>query len=149
MGLWAKQEKKPADATTAGAQLSPEMQRLTFYIGEWDYTETYPKSASYPNGGVDTGLYTSKPGPGGNSLVNTFHSKGPVGDFEGLLILTWDGTEKAHKGYAFGNGVAGALVETGQFEGDALVLRSEFPVHGGRLKLRNSTRVGRAGKNCE
>jgi hypothetical protein len=41
----------------------------------------------------------------------------------------------------FGNDFPGALVETGAFEGDALVFRSEFPVKGAMLKLRNVTRV--------
>jgi hypothetical protein len=40
-----------------------------------------------------------------------------------------------------GSNFPGALVETGQFEGDALVYRSEFPVPGGAVKLRNVTRV--------
>jgi hypothetical protein len=40
-----------------------------------------------------------------------------MGDFEGLLILTWDANEKAYKAYAFGNEFPGAIVETGQFEG--------------------------------
>lgn len=35
-----------------------EMKRLGFYIGQWTYTETYPK------GGVNHGVYASKPGPG-------------------------------------------------------------------------------------
>ena len=117
------------------------MERLKFYVGEWDYTETYPKSAFYPNAGKNTGVYTSKLGPGGNSLINTFHSSGPVGDFEGLLVMTWDAREKAYKAYVFGNEFPGALVETGAFEGDALVYRSEFPVEGAKLKLRNVTRV--------
>lgn len=124
-----------------------EMERLKFYLGEWDYTETYPKSSFYPDGGKNTGLYTSKLGPGGNSLINSFHSQGPVGDFEGLLILTWDAREKAYKAYAFGNGFPGALVETGQFEGDSLVFRSEFPLPGGgTVKLRNSTKLVAPGK---
>jgi hypothetical protein len=110
-------------------------------VGEWDYAETYPKSAFYPNAGKNTGVYTSKLGPGGNSLINTFHSSGPVGDFEGLLVMTWDAREKAYKAYVFGNEFPGALVETGAFEGDALVYRSEFPVEGAKLKLRNVTRV--------
>jgi hypothetical protein len=122
------------------------MERLKFYLGEWDYTETYPKSAFYPDGGKNTGVYASKLGPGGNSLINTFHSQGPVGDFEGLLVMTWDAKEKAYKAYAFGNDFPGALVETGQFEGDALVYRSEFPVEGAILKLRNVTRVIASGK---
>jgi hypothetical protein len=67
-----------------------------------DYTETCPKSAFSQNGGKNTGLYTSKLGPGGNSLMNAFHSQGPVGDFEGLMVMTWDAREKAYKAYAIG-----------------------------------------------
>ena len=142
--LWAmlqdKTAEKPAVAAT-GKPGAAEMERLKFYLGEWDYMETYPKSSFYPNGGKNAGVYTSKLGPGGNSLINTFHSQGPVGDFEGLLVMTWDAREKAYKAYAFGNDFPGALVETGQFEGDALVYRSEFPVEGAMLKLRNVTRL--------
>jgi hypothetical protein len=134
-------EKPPASAAPAAKPGVAEMERLKFYVGEWDYTETYPKSGFSPNGGKNTGVYTSKPGPGGQSLVNTFHSQGPVGDFEGLIVMTWDAREKAYKAYVFGNGIPGAVVETGQFEGDALVYRFEFPVEGGVVKLRNVTRV--------
>ena len=150
--LWAgRQEKtveKPAAASVAPAVKpgAEEMDRLKFYLGEWEYTETYPKSGFSPNGGKNTGVYTSKLGPGGNSLINTFHSQGPVGDFEGLLVMTWDAREKAYKAYAFGNDFPGALVETGTFEGDALVFRSEFPVEGAKLKLRNVTRLTAPGK---
>jgi hypothetical protein len=83
------------------------IERLKFYLGEWDYTEMYPK------GGKNMGVNTNKLGPGGNSLINTFHSTGPSGDFEGLLILTWDANEKAYKAYRFGNDFPGAIVETG------------------------------------
>jgi hypothetical protein len=144
--LWAtlqeKTAEKPAPAAAQAAKPgAAEMERVKFYLGEWDYTETYPKSGFSPNGGKNTGVYTSKLGPGGQSLINTFHSQGPVGDFEGLLVMTWDAREKAYKAYVFGNDLAGALVETGQFEGDALVFRSEFPVEGASIKLRNVTRV--------
>jgi hypothetical protein len=137
-------EKPPiAPAAKPGAA---EMDRLKFYLGEWDYTETYPKSAFYPNGGKNTGVYTSKLGPGGNSMVENFHSQGPVGDFEGLIVMTWDPKEKAYKAYVFGNDFPGALVETGQFEGDALVFCSEFPAEGATLKIRNVTRLAAPGK---
>jgi hypothetical protein len=36
-------------------------------------------------------------------------------------------------------------VETGQFDGDALVFRSEFPMEGAAIKLRNVTRVSGPG----
>src|SRR6266446_4632502 len=133
----ARQEKtaeKPAAVPPARPGVA-EMERLKFYLGEWDYTETYP------NGAKNTGVYTSKLGPGGNSLINTFHSQGPVGDFEGLLVMTWDAKEKAYKAYVFGNDFPGAIVETGQFEGDALVFRLEFSTGGAATKLRNVTRV--------
>jgi hypothetical protein len=124
MTMAARQERtaEKQAAAPAAAAVKPgaaEMERLKFYLGEWDYTESYPKSPFAPNGGKNAGLYTSKLGPGGQSLVNSFHSKA----------------------YVFGNGIPGAIVETGQFEGDALVYRFEFPVEGGSVKLRNVTRV--------
>lgn len=138
---WSARQQKQADQSRSASKSAREMERLKFYLGEWDYTETYPKSAFNPSGGKNSGLYTSKLGPGGNSLVNGFHSKGPVGDFEGLLVITWDPQEKSYKAYAFGNDFPGALVETGQFEGDALVFRTEFSTGGSALKLRNVTRI--------
>ena len=147
----ARQEKtaeKPVTAPAAQAAKpgAAEMERLKFYLGEWDYTETYPKSALLPNGGKNTGVYTSKLGPGGNSLINTFHSQGPVGDFEGLLVMAWDPKEKAYKMFVFGSDHLGALVETGQFEDDVLVYRAEFSMGGATAKLRNVTKLVAPGK---
>src|SRR6185437_11262462 len=105
----AAQEEKPP------ALPMPEMQRLSkLYVGKWEYTETYPKSAFSPNGGVNTGVYTSELGPGGNSIINHFHSKGPVGEFEGVMVMTWDPKEKAYKAYVFGDSFPAAVVQTGQ-----------------------------------
>ncbi|HMD06050.1 MAG TPA: hypothetical protein VKH63_00845 [Candidatus Acidoferrum sp.] len=61
-------------------------------------------------------------------------------------MITWDAREKAYKAYFFGNGFHGAIVETGQFEGDALVFHSEFSAGGTTLKLRNVTRLIGPGK---
>ena len=134
------QEKPPTLPT-------PEMQRLAkLYVGTWDYTETYPKSAFAPAGGQNTGVYTSELGPGGNSLINRFHSRGPVGDFEGMLVMTWDAKEKAYKSYIFGNDFPGALVENGQWEGDALVYRGDFSEGTMKYALRNTTKLTGPGK---
>jgi hypothetical protein len=138
-----RQEKAAGQPAKPGAA---EMERLRFYVGEWDYTEAYEKTSFAPNGGQNTGVYTSKLGPGGNSLVNTFHSQGPVGNFEGLLVLTWDLKEKAYKQYVFGNDFPGAVEETGQFEGDALVFRGELATGAIKISIRNSTRVIGPGK---
>src|SRR5580765_1745202 len=102
----------------------PEMQRLSkFYVGTWNYTETYP------TGATNTGVYTSELGPGGNSIINRFHSKGlGTGDIDGLLVMTWDPTAKAYKSYVLSNDAPGALVQTGQWEGESLVFRGELTV---------------------
>jgi hypothetical protein len=118
----------------------PEMQRLAkAYVGTWTYTETYPKSAMIPEGGVNTGVYTSELGPGGNSIFNRFHSKGTVGDFEGAIVMTWDAKEKAYKAFVFGGDFPGAIVQSGQFEGDSLVYRSELTMGTRKIAMRNVT----------
>jgi len=136
----AKRISPEPDSAAAAKPAAPEMERLKFYLGTWDYTETYGKSGFYPDGGKNTGVYTSKLGPGGNSLENTFHSQGPVGDFEGLLIMTWDAKEKSYKSYTFGNDFPGCFVQTGSFEGNALVYRGDLSMGDQRIALRNSTR---------
>jgi hypothetical protein len=126
---------------------TPEMQRLAkLYVGTWDYTESYPKSPRSPEGGQNAGVYSSELGPGGNSLINRFHSRGPVGDFEGMLVMTWDARENAYKEYVFGSDHAGAIVQTGQWEGDALVYRAEFSAGNVKVGLRNVSKLMAPGK---
>lgn len=139
-GSRAQQQQSPALPL-------PEMQRVAkLYLGTWTYTETYPKSAFYPNGGVNTGVYTSELGPGGNSIFNRFHSKGPVGEFEGVLVMTFDPKEKAYRAYVFGDSFPTAVAETGQWEGDSLVYRYEFSAGGKTIALRNATKFSTDGK---
>ena len=120
---------------------APEMQRLSnLYVGTWTYTETYPKSVSAPNGAVNTGVYTSEPGPGGNSLVNRFQSRGPAGDADGMLIIVWDPKTKAYTEYVFAPTSPTPLTGTGQWEGDTLVFRIEITAGTTKLALRNVAR---------
>jgi hypothetical protein len=131
-----RQNSETKSTQPAEAKAKPgaaEMKRLGFYLGQWTYTETYPK------GGVNHGVYTSKPGPGGNSLLNTFHSQGPVGDFEGMLVYTWDLTEGKYKAYLFSGDFPGAVVETGEFEGEKLVFHGEIGAGSAKIQLRNVT----------
>jgi len=125
----------------------PEMQKLSkLYVGKWEYTETYPKSPMAPNGGVNTGVYNSELGPGGNSIFNYFHSKGPVGEFDGAIVMSWDPKEKAYKGFVFGNSFPSAVVQSGQWEGDALVFRFELSMGSVKIALRNVTKFLPDGK---
>ena len=63
-----------------------------------------------------------------------------------MLVITWDPKDEAYKSYVFGSEFSGCVVQTGQFEGDALVFRSEFAAGGMKLKLRNVTQLSAAGK---
>ena len=73
---------KPAEQSSAAARPGAvEMERLKFYLGEWDYTETYPK------GGKNTGVYTSKLGPGGNSLIKYVSLDGADGGFRRVVDI--------------------------------------------------------------
>lgn len=141
--LWATHQEPAATPAErrAAASKTPEMDRLKFYLGVWDYTETYPKSKFYPAGATNSGIYTSKLGPGGNSLINEFHSQGPGGESEGLLVMTWDPTEKTYNAYVFGGEFSGALQETGTWQGDTLVYTAEWGRGPKKFKLRNTTRV--------
>jgi len=137
-----------AAAQEARPQLPlPEMQKLSkLYVGRWEYTETYPKSPMAPNGGTNTGVYTSELGPGGNSIFNHFHSKGPVGEFDGTIVMVWDPKEKSYKAYVFGDSFPSAVVETGQWEADALVYRFELNMGPTKIGLRNVTKFLPDGK---
>ena len=133
----------PAQPVDAAAR----MKRLAdFYQGTWEYTEYYEKTPQFTQGGQNTGIFSSELGPGGYSLLNRFHSKGPVGDFEGLVVMTWDPKENAYKGYVFGNSFPGCLTETGQFEGDSLVFHMEFSMGERKIAIRNTSHMDEKGK---
>src|SRR5260370_9303205 len=76
--LWAalqeKTAEKPAPAAAQAAKPGAgEIDRLKFYLGEWDYTQTYPKSASYPGGGKNTRGQPDHLGPGRTALTEPVH----------------------------------------------------------------------------
>lgn len=124
-----------------------DMERLSkLYVGTWTYTETYPKTPMTPEGGVNIGTYTSELGPGGNSIINRFHSKGPVGDFEGMIVMTWDAKAGDYKAYVLGSSFPGALVETGKLENDTFTLRAEFSMGNTTIAMRNVTKFLEGGK---
>jgi hypothetical protein len=69
-----------------------------------------------------------------------------MGDFAGLMIVTWDTRENAYKEYIFGNEFPGCLVQTGQFAGDTLVFRGEVSMGATKLATRNTTKLAAPNK---
>jgi len=49
--VWAALQEKTAEKTAVAPTAKPgvaKMERLRFYVGEWDYTETYPNGGRTP-----------------------------------------------------------------------------------------------------
>jgi hypothetical protein len=77
---------------------SPEMQRLAALLtGTWDTTLTYAPGPLAPEGGTGTGQETSRPGPGGLSLLIETTAGGPAGLYEAGGIIEWSATQHLYK----------------------------------------------------
>ena len=96
---------------------------------------------------MNHGTYTSKLGPEATPCcLNTFHSQGPVGDFEGMLVYTWDLAEGINKAYVFGNDLpGGAWIETVSLKGK-MVLHGELGGGAAKVQMRNVTWMSSPGK---
>jgi len=115
----AKPQGMPMPAT------DPEMKKLSkIMAGTWTVTETAPPSEMMPKGGTGHGEAVISRGPGGNSLLQNYHSQSAMGKFAGHGVIWYDPQDKGFKniwcdtmtpgGCAMFNG-------TGKWEGDKLV----------------------------
>lgn len=126
-------------------KLSLEMERLKFYIGDWAYSEDYPKSTLFPGGGHNDGYWTAQIGPRGLSIVHTFESRGTAENYEGMEIMTWDSKGKLYRDHSLWFDSPEQWSYTGQFQGDVLIYRAEFDYMGKHLQFRSETRALPAG----
>ena len=124
---------------------SPEIDRLKFYLGDWAYTEDYPKSALFPNGGHSTGSWTAQLGPRGLSLVNAFSSHGTGDNYEGMEVMTWNAKEKTYMDHAIWYDSPDHWVFRGHFEGDTLAYHGEFNYLGKQVRFRSEIRPSASG----
>jgi hypothetical protein len=129
IGLRAQQASsdKPASAPAMQApQPGPEMQRLNFLVGDWTMDGEYLKSPMTGNGAKQTGWYKAHLGPGGFSLIADFEADSTLDTEIGHELLTWDPKKGAYTTVTVGNGFPGAIIGTAKWEGDNLVLLTEF-----------------------
>jgi hypothetical protein len=151
-GMAGAQSQSGGSAAQAGAPAAngpegtgeiaagPEMDRLKFYIGDWGYSEEYPKSELFPNGGHNTGHWAAQSGPSGLSVINAFASYGGGDNYQGMEVMMWDPKAKVYRDHALWYDSSDHWVFTGNFEGETLVYRGEFDFLGKHIKFRSETR---------
>ena len=117
----------PASAPAVQAhQPGPEMQRLNFLVGDWTMDGEYLKSPMTGNGAKQTGWYKAHLGPGGFSIIADFEADSTLDTEIGHELFTWDPKKDAYTTVTVGNGFPGAIIGSAKWEGDNLVLQTEF-----------------------
>jgi ketosteroid isomerase-like protein len=146
--IWAKQTGgwrlvAGQEAIYTPEQLSSndaELDRLKFYIGDWDYSELYEKSALFPNGGLNKGRWSAQIGPQGHSIIQAVVSHGTGDNYEGIEVMTWDQKGKVYRDHSLWYDSPDQWSYVGHFDGDTLVYRAEFEQDGKHVKFRSETR---------
>jgi hypothetical protein len=126
----------PATAGRSAAALSPELRKLSFLIGKWQYTETYEKSRMMPDGGTGGGTYSASAGPGGQSIITDFEESGAMAGSAGHEIFAWDAVNKEYVGYMFGSNAPGSFTRGGKWEANQLVFTREIKGSRGTMRMR-------------
>ncbi len=118
---------------------SPEMQKLVkMFAGTWDTTEKHEPSEYFTQGGTGTGTDTTKAGPGGNSLIGDYRSKGAMGSFTGHGVIYWDAKRKVYSSvWCDSMSPEGCEVgATGKWEGNDLVFVAEGEMMGKKYQMK-------------
>ena len=85
-GLLAQEPEKSASGTTASPRAQTEMAKLIHALaGSWSLQLSTPT-----HGGAGSGTEVWRVGPGGNSLIEEYHSTGDEGEISGLGVAWWD-----------------------------------------------------------
>lgn len=88
-----------AQSPASPPQPSAEIKRLTEALtGGWSLNVKFEPSSSAPNGVVNTGEETWRPGPGGFTLLEEEHLPTPEGDVFLLGIIWWNSENKSLHG---------------------------------------------------
>src|SRR5271156_907435 len=129
-------KKEPADAAKQMPKPGPEMERLKFLIGSWDWDAEYLKTPMVPDGGKSKGWYKAQLGPGGFSIIADFDADGPFGEEIGHQIIAWDKKQNAYPSVIVGN-FPGAVIGKSHWDGDNLVTETEFSSGGVTMHMRS------------
>jgi hypothetical protein len=137
LGAQQSSTEKPASPPKMQApQPGPEMQRLNFLVGDWTLDGEYLKTAVTGNGAKQTGWYKAHLGPGGFSIITDFEADSTLDNEIGHELLTWDPKKDAYTTVTVGNGFPGAIIGIAKWEGDNLVVQTEFGTGAAMMHIR-------------
>ena len=98
-GIFVGDIRAYGQSFTAAPQPSSDLQSLTKALsGEWSLSVKFEPSPSAPNGLINTGEETWRPGPGGFTLLEEEHLHMPQSEVFLLGILWWNTATKAFHG---------------------------------------------------
>jgi hypothetical protein len=124
-----------APAPPALPKPGPEVQKLSFLVGDWVHEETFHPGPMGP-GGAGKGRSKSAWALGEHHVYTIYTTNTPMGKLEARGMFGWDGEKKAYRLAWFDN--MGSMTSfTGAFEGeDTLALNAEYTVQGTPVKER-------------
>ncbi len=137
----AQPKAQPAATGMPMPKPAPEMTKLLKALsGNWKVSEKHEPNKMAPKGGTGEGTARAWPGPGGLSLIDNYHSKGPMGTFSGFGVMWWDPKAQAYKGVWCDNGTPEGCTYGGEskWEGDKLVGTMETEMGGQKMTMRTT-----------
>jgi len=118
------------------------MQKLVNALsGTWSLREEYEHIDSMPGGGLGKGDVVWRPGPGGLSLIEDYHSKNPKGHVFGLSVTWWDEIAKGYWALWCADSLptgCTVMARLAKWEGNQLVLGDEFASGGKKFTFKET-----------
>lgn len=120
----------------------PEMAKVEKALaGEWKTSVKYEPSPEMgmPDGATAQGMAMIHAGPGGNSLMEMFHSRSQMGPFAGAMVLWYDGNAKQYRRvWCDSDAPSCDNNGTGNWDGDNLVFTSSGDMGGQKYQTKET-----------
>jgi hypothetical protein len=127
-------------AMASGETLSVQTARLLKAMqGTWTITDTLSPDAKNPKGVRGGGTEVWRPGPGGYSAIEEFHSKQADTDVTGIGMMWWDEVSKGfHTIWCDSTNPTGCIdfKNAAHWEGSNLVLQEDYELNGKKFTFK-------------
>ena len=129
-----------SDPENMASKPAPQIERLLKGLGGiWAITEELAPDASSPKGKTGAGTIVWRPGPGGYSAVEEYHSKQGDNEVSGLGELWWDEAAQGYHTIWCDSTNPGGCIDFKNFarwEGSNLVLQEDYESNGRKFTFK-------------